>query len=407
MKGLKRTEYLVKTGAEVSSGIDSHVNSLSDSGEDMRSGFRRVVWKGYYLPPASGEYRLVAAATPGEQFNVDFQGHQVLALPGKTNFRGPTAARVHLEAGQPVEIEFTYWPTTTEKTAGLGIVPEDKVVQSDAIKLAKTADVAVVCVGFSPKTEGEGRDRSYKLPFGQVSLIRAVAAANPHTIVVLTAGGSVATERWLNDVPVLLQTWYAGQAAGDALSKILFGEVNPSGKLPISWEKTLAENPSYPYYYEIPGTHKVRYGDGIFVGYRYYVSKNVKPLFPFGFGLSYTSFAFDHLSVSPRQGASPDGPIQVSFDVKDTGQVSGADVAQVYVGDPSATVERPKMELKAFRRVMLRPGQSRQVSVTLNRRSLAYWDTKSHGWKVDPGKFIVYVGDSSEHVPLQQSFSVQ
>jgi beta-glucosidase len=132
----------------------------------------------------------------------------------------------------------------------------------------------------------------------------------------------------------------------------------------------------------------------------------VKPLFPFGFGLSYTDFAFSNLSVSP-QTASANGPIQVGFDVKNVGRVAGAEVAQVYVGDPSATVKRPKMELKGFSRVMLQPGEVHHVTVTLDKRSLAYWDTSTHAWKVDPGKFVVYVGDSSENVPLQQDFTVQ
>ena len=150
----------------------------------------------------------------------------------------------------------------------------------------------------------------------------------------------------------------------------------------------------------------VVYKEGIFTGYRYYDQSKVKPLFPFGFGLSYTTFAFSHLQVTPSV-ASPNEPITVSFDVKNTGQRAGAEVAQVYVGDPSATVRRPVKELQGFKRVYLTPGQSQRVSVTLDRRSLAYWDVKTNGWKVDPGKFVVYVGDSDENVPLQQAFTVR
>ncbi len=233
-----------------------------------------------------------------------------------------------------------------------------------------------------------------------------MTAANPKTVVVLTAGGSVATQDWIDRTPALLQTWYGGQEAGTALAKILFGDVNPSGKLPISWEKRIEDNPTYKTYYELPGTRDIKYSEGVFVGYRYYETSEVKPLFPFGFGLSYTNFAFSNLSVSP-QTASPNGPITVGFDVRNIGLVAGAEVAQVYVGDPSATVKRPKMELKGFSRVMLQPGEVHHVTVTLDKRSLAYWDTTTHGWKVDPGKFVVYVGDSSENVPLQQDFTVQ
>ncbi|MEO6828336.1 MAG: fibronectin type III-like domain-contianing protein, partial [Acidobacteriaceae bacterium] len=194
--------------------------------------------------------------------------------------------------------------------------------------------------------------------------------------------------------------------AGNALTKILLGDIDPSGKLPFSWAKKVQDNPAYDNYYEHPGSGDVKYSEGIFLGYRYYETSSIKPLFPFGFGLSYTTFAFSNLSVSP-QSASSSGPITVDFEVKNTGSHAGAEVAQIYVGDPSATVKRPKMELKGFSRVMLKPGESQHVTATLDMRSLAYWDVKTHGWKVDSGKFIVYVGDSSENVPLQQSFTAQ
>lgn len=237
-------------------------------------------------------------------------------------------------------------------------------------------------------------------------MIRTVLAANPHTIVVVTSGGSVDTSQWIDRVPALLQSWYGGSEAGGALAEVLTGRVDPSGRLPISWEKRVEDDPAYKNYYEIPGTHDVKYREGIFVGYRYYDHSKVKPLFPFGFGLSYTTFSFSHLSVSPVQ-ASEDSPITVSFDVSNTGQRPGAEVAQVYVGDPSATVPRPVKELKGFARVELNPGETQHLSVKLNRRSLAYWDVHSHAWKVDPGKFVVSVGDSSANVPLKQEFTVR
>ena len=152
----------------------------------------------------------------------------------------------------------------------LGIVAQDKVVDPAAIHLAKMADAVVLSVGFSPATESEGRDRTYQLPFGQEELIREVTAANPKTVVVLTAGGSVATQDWIDRTPALLQTWYGGQEAGTALVKLLLGDVNPSGKLPISWEKQIEDNPTYKTYYEPPGTRDIKYSEGVFVGYRYY-----------------------------------------------------------------------------------------------------------------------------------------
>jgi beta-glucosidase len=290
----------------------------------------------------------------------------------------------------------------------MGVIPEGEVVTQEALRVAKSADVAIVSVGFDPRrnVEAEASDRPYRLPFAQEQLIRAIAAVNSHTIVTITAGGSVATKDWLDQVPALLQTWYGGQEAGTALTKLLFGDVNPSGKLPISWERMIEDNPAYKNYYEQPGSKDVRYAEGIFLGYRYYDKSDTKPLFPFGFGLSYTSFAFSNLTVSPRK-TSAGGPVTVSFDVKNTGTRAGADVAEVYVGEQSPKVPRPVKELKGFSRVMLSPGESRHVKVILDRRSLAYWDTDTHSWKVDPGKFTVCVGDSSADVPLQKSFDVE
>jgi beta-glucosidase len=364
-----------------------------------------VEWYGYFVPTTSGVYTVVA--------DDDWQDHNEVRIDGKDLFSenqgeggSVQSARVTLEAGKPVQVQFNYFPGRQGNTASLGIIAEDKLVEPQTIQLAKMADAVVLSVGFGPGTESEGYDRTYQLPFGQEELIRAVTAANPHTVVVLTAGGSVATEDWIDQTPALLQTWYGGQQAGTALTKILFGEVDPSGKLPISWEKRIEDNPTYKDYYELPGTRDVKYSEGVFLGYRYYETSVVKPLFPFGFGLSYTTFAFSNLSISPKT-ASSTGPIDVVFDVKNTGSVAGAEVAQIYVGDPSATVKRPKMELKGFSRVMLAPGEIRHVTTTLDKRSLAYWDTATHAWKVDPGKFVVYVGDSSENVPLQQDITVQ
>ncbi|MGI0133838.1 MAG: fibronectin type III-like domain-contianing protein, partial [Candidatus Micrarchaeaceae archaeon] len=212
---------------------------------------------------------------------------------------------------------------------------------------------------------------------------------------------------WLDRVPVLLQSWYGGSEAGRALAEVLMGKENPSGKLPITWWKRLEDNPTYGNYYEEPGTHDVRYREGVFLGYRAYGRKGQPaPLFPFGYGLSYTNFAFSNLSVNPQR-ANADDPITVQFDVRNIGQRAGAEVAEVYVGDPSATVPRPVKELKGFERVELKPGEMKHISVRLNRRSIAYWNVKSEGWKVDPGKFVVYVGDSSEDTSLQADFNVK
>jgi len=364
-----------------------------------------VRWTGYYIPKTSGAQAFITAASGLDSYRLYVNDRLVLKVgPGEGQ---PQAADLDLPAGQPAAVRLDYLPQGHNIRAAFGVAPSEELIEPDVKKVAALADVVVLSVGFDPITEGEGQDRTYRLSPGQDELIKAVLAANPRTIVVLTAGGSVDTSQWIGRVPVLLQSWYGGSEAGRALAKVLTGQVNPSGKLPFTWWRRVEDNPTYKNYYEEPGSRDVKYQEGVFVGYRAYGRPGqAAPLFPFGYGLSYTRFAFSHLSVMPRE-AGPKGPMTVRFDVENTGQRAGAEVAEVYVGDPSATVPRPAKELKGFARVMLTPGEIAHVSVTLNRRALAYWSAKSEGWMVDPGKFVVYVGDSSEHLPLQAEFTVQ
>lgn len=404
--GLQWVEYDGATGAKINSGVDQKLDEdFKPEWKVDRRKLVRVEWDGYFVPKTSGVYEFLSENRGRSHYQLSVNGTEILSVfqgEGGTEHYG----KISLQAGQPAKLHFVVSPEWGDVMPRLGAIAESELVDPQAVRLAKMADVVVVNVGFSPHTEAEGSDRTYRLPIGQEELIRAVAAANPKTIVVLTAGGSVATQKWIDQVPAFLQTWYGGQEAGVALPKLLFGDVNPSGKLPISWERRIEDLPANNNYYEQPGTVDVKYAEGIFIGYRYFEASKVKPLFPFGFGLSYTRFAFSNLNVSPAA-ASPDGPITVQFDVKNIGSRAGAEVAQIYVGDPSATVPRPKMELKGFSRVMLKPGEVRHISATLDKRSLAYWDVNSHSWKVDPGKFVVYVGDSSVNVPLEKGFTVK
>ncbi|HLJ77044.1 MAG TPA: glycoside hydrolase family 3 C-terminal domain-containing protein, partial [Acidobacteriaceae bacterium] len=271
-------------------------------------------------------------------------------------------------------------------------------------------DVAFVAVGFNPTNESEGFDRTFELPFGQDQLIEAVTAANQKTIVSITAGGNVDMHRWLDHVPVLLHNWYPGQEGGRAMAQILLGRHDPEGHLPVSFERTWAENPVHDSYYPAPTpagqTPHVEYKEGVFVGYRYYLSNDKKPLFPFGFGLSYTTFSFSNLKVETATGQEPYA-YTVSFDVSNSGQREGATVAQVYVGDPSAKVKRPEKELKGFEKVRLAPNETKHVTLELDKRSFAYWSDANKGWQVDPGQFTVFVGDASDHTPLTQNIDVR
>src|SRR3984957_5487211 len=278
------------------------------------------------------------------------------------------------------------------------------------------ADAVIISVGFSAATEREGADRTFTLPPGQDALVEAVAAINPRTIVTLTGGGGMDTRRWLDKVPVLLHTWYPGQEGGTAVAQILFGQHDPEGKLPVSFDRSWEENPSSKWYYgetkdsttlNTIGTdgqpkdytvEHINYGDKLMVGYRCWTTTGKRPLFPFGFGLSYTTFKFSNLKVPAS--AAPGSTVTVNFDVTNTGSVAGAEVAQLYVSDPSAQVDRPERELKGFAKVRLDPGATQHVTISLDARAFSYWDEPAHKWIVDPGKLTIRVGDSSENTPL-------
>ena len=362
-----------------------------------------------YMPAKTESYLFLAGAGGSDAYKLIVDGKTVIDQPSREG-QAPRYVELPLTAGTAASIELDYWPDASYPRIGLGVRGVDELVDPEAKKIASLADAVVVAVGFDPSTESEGFDRSYELPFGQDELIQAVSQANPHTIVTLTAGGDVDMHRWLDGVPALLHNWYPGQEGGRAIAEILLGQHSPEGHLPVSFERSWDENPVHDSYYAPPvakgQTPHVNYEEGVFVGYRYYTSEDKKPLFPFGFGLSYTTFSFSNLKVAPEQ-ASADAPITVSFDVTNTGQREGATVAQVYIGDPSAKVKRPVKELKEFEKVRLGPGDTHHVSLTLNRRSLAYWSDDKKNWQVDPGKFVVFVGDSSENTPLSQGFEVQ
>jgi beta-glucosidase len=258
----------------------------------------------------------------------------------------------------------------------------------------------------SDDTESEAADRlSLNLPSAQDELISTVAAANPHTVVVVDAGAPVAMP-WVNQVASVVDAWYPGQSSGTSLADVLFGKTNPSGHLPVSFPASLSQVPASTDD-RFPGVNgQVLYSEGLDVGYRWYDAKNVTPLFPFGYGLSYTRFAFSglHVQSTDENGVSD---VHVSATITNTGSVGGADVAQIYLGDPSAAGEPPH-QLVGFRKVYLQPGKSAQVSFTVTPRDTWWWDQPAGGWTQSPGTYHVYVGDSSAltNLPLRGSFAI-
>jgi beta-glucosidase len=281
------------------------------------------------------------------------------------------------------------------------IVGED---YREAVRTLKEADAVVVSVGFDRQTEKEDHDRTFALPQGQDELIEFAAEHNDNVIVVIYSGGAVDMRRWHDKVSAVLMGWYPGQEGGLAIARMLAGEISPSGRLPISIEARPEDNPTYDnYYVEKPMTKRghstlnVTYGEGIFVGYRGYEKKGVSPLYPFGHGLTYTSFEYSDLMVS-RNG---DG-VDVTLTVTNTGNFDAAEVVQIYVGEDNPCVARPAKELKGYDKVFIPKGESAVVTVRLPRSAFAFYDVDIHDWRINPGTFTIMVGASSQDIKLKE-----
>ncbi|WP_158944760.1 glycoside hydrolase family 3 C-terminal domain-containing protein [Granulicella sp. S190] len=361
---------------------------------------------GYYSPATAGKY-IFALEDSGEG-----SGNRVY-VDGKLvidNWMIVRAFQPHvtldLSAG-PHKVVIEEWQKSViGGHVVLGVVAENKVVNPQAVQLAAKADVVVVEAGFQPESESEGGDRTFTLPYGQTELIREIAAANPKVVVAITSGGNVDSTKWIEHVPAVLETWYGGQEAGQALAEILFGDVNPSGHLPATFERRAEDNPTFANYYPEGDSKRVDYKEGIFVGYRGYTKNKVKPLYPFGYGLSYTTFKFSNLKVAQDDGSSEVGGT-ASFDVTNTGSRKGAEVAQLYVAENHPKVERPERELKGFERVELAPGETKHVTIALDARSFSYYDVTAKKWAIGSDKFTISVGDSVESLPLKAELSLK
>jgi beta-glucosidase len=400
------SDDLTGTPAEV--GTEDHVNFGFEwpSYFGIPSKFRSVRWTGYYVAKTGGAYEAFIQG-PGEDGAYRLFIDDRLVIDSWSSAVALVNQAVLDLAPGPHKVRLELRRTFGDPNVRLGIFSGASVVAPEVARLAAKADAAVIVVGFDPSSESEGADRSFRLPPGQDALIRAVLAANKNAIVVITSGGAVDMTGWIDRVPALLQAWYPGQEGGTALAQVLFGEVNPSGKLPVSFERRLDDNPAFKNYYPEPGAkRRVSYAEGVFVGYRHYDRSGTKPLFPFGFGLSYTTFGYSNLSVTPGTGDLA-APVKIAFDVTNTGSREGAEVCQVYIGDGHASAPRPVKELKGFTKVSLKPGETRHVVQTLDRRAFSYYDPQRRGWRAQPGAFAILVGGSSSSTPLQGVFTLR
>ncbi|MGB1327883.1 MAG: glycoside hydrolase family 3 C-terminal domain-containing protein [Porticoccaceae bacterium] len=302
---------------------------------------------------------------------------------------------VRQEYGQ--DVEFVY-------SAGYSLANDDDLSLVDAaVEVAADADLALVMAGLPLSYESEGIDRKHiDLPPSHNKLISAVAKAQPNTAIILTNGSAIAMP-WVNEVTAILETWLGGQAGAGAIADAVFGKVNPSGKLAETFPVRLEDSPAF---LNFPGEDgQVIYGERMFVGYRYYDKRNIEPLFPFGHGLSYTDFSYSHLKLSSTDITDKD-QLQVSLTVTNTGKVKGKEVIQLYVADKESTVQRPVKELKAFDKIELEPGESKEVSFTLNNRDFSYYSKVYDRWLAESGEFDILVGSSSRDIRLKVSLNL-
>ena len=332
---------------------------------------------------------------------------------GKTAFIGEFAAKPRFQGAGSSHINVPHPISAVEAAAGRQIVyaqgydihREDNAAEllAQAVEVAKNVKTAVIFAGLPDSYESEGGDRdTLAMPENQNALIEAVAAANPNTVVVLH-GGSAMDIPWLDRVKAVLYVALGGERVGTATVKLLYGEVNPSGKLSETWPMKLEDNPSH---LNFPGDNgSPIYAEGIYMGYRYYDKKNMDVRFPFGYGLSYTQFQYSDLKLD-RQEMEDTETLHVSCKVKNIGSVAGAEVVQLYIRDEESSVRRPIRELKGFEKVFLAPGEERELSFTLDKRSFAYYEVKIHDWFVESGKFFVQIGSSSRDICLSEAVTV-
>jgi beta-glucosidase len=350
-------------------------------------------WAGQLTVPVSGVWDVGMATDDG--FRLYVEGELVID-DWRDHALELTTAPLALTAGEPVDITLEYYEAGGEATA-VFVCQQSEL--SEAIDAAAGADAALIFVGLDASHESEGFDRpSIDLTPGEIQLIEAVAAVQPDTVVVIVAGSQVGFDDWMDDVPAIVQAWYGGQEAGNAIADVLFGDVNPSGRLPMTFVRRLEDHPTFGLY------PSGVYSDGLAVGYRYFDTAAVAPAYPFGHGLSYTTFSYSDLSIDTSELAT-EGVVTVSFVVENTGDRAGRETPQVYVRDIAASVTRPYKELKGFAKIDVDAGASVGVSVTLDDRAFAFYDESLPGWRVEPGQFDILVGSSASDIRLTGSFT--
>lgn len=370
--------------------------------EDFKVDNFSVRWTGYIKPDKSDRYTFDVSSDDGVRFYVDDE----LVIDDWTDHALITNSyTVNLEANKLYKIKLEYYENSGGAVVKFGWrKPNDKLI-SDAVNAAKNSDAAIVFAGTNYTYESEGYDRKdLALPNEQDELINQIAAANKNTIVVLTTGSPVLMDKWIDNVDGLIEAWFAGEQAGNAIAEILLGETNPSGKLPITFPKRWEDCSAYNTYKKEDGI--TRYEDGIYVGYRHFEKYKIEPLFPFGYGLSYTSFEYSELNLSSKE-INDNDKLAITLKLKNTGMLKGSEVVQLYIKDIQSSLDRPLQELKGFKKVSLNPGEEKTIELTIDKDALSFFDPKTKKWVAESGEFEVLIGSSSKDIKLRDSFTLE
>ena len=358
-------------------------------------------WTGYYRAPEDGVLKIFISGDDGYRLLIN--GKQVAGDWGNHSLTS-REVQFDVKAGEGYDIRVDYF----DNISSANIVCSLSILDSKTLERElKRADNVVYCTGFNSNLEGEGFDRPFAIPAFQERMIAEIAAKNPNLVTVINAGGGIDLSKIEPASKALLMAWYPGQEGGQAIAEILTGKLSPSGKLPISMEKKWEDNPCHDNYYvnaepKSRECNHVEYREGIFTGYRGFDRNGVEPMYPFGYGLSYSTFEFSGLQLAKNAA----GGVDVTFTVKNTGKRKASETAQVYVSDTECSVPRPEKELKGFEKVNLKPGESRTLTVTLPASAFEYYDTDTHAFRLEPGQFTVSVGPSSASRPLAASVTL-
>ncbi len=417
-KGIDVSYYSIKSADLVLKKKESSINfnwfNSSPVSDKIKPGYVRINCEGRLIAPESGTFTLRLTSDNNADLWFEDQGAPTIRNTERGTIQINTAM-VQLEKGKEYYVHLTYsqtpegqknvtemnrWATDNPSVRLEWAYPSDSTVVAHSLAPVKdqiqSADAVVFVGGLDYNLDCEGRDRkNMDFPKGQGELIQQVSAINPNTVVVLMHGSPI-TMNWMNHVPAVLDAFYPGMEGGTAIANALVGDANPSGKLSFSWPKKLSDAPSYAL-----GTQdmkNVNCTEGIYVGYRYYDTKNITPLFPFGYGLSYTNYKYSDLKVTKKGKL-----VELSFKITNTGKRDGAEISQIYISEPKCSVERPQKELKSFAKTYIGAGKTKTIRITLNKDAFSYYSIKRSAWVIDPGIFNILVGASSKDIRLRSS----